>query len=70
MSEAISNDWISSSGNSTVDGLLLHYYGDEETAIIRTYPYFSHEPSSDLCTRRQLDPRFRPVSVQYCSHGD
>ena len=67
MSEALSNSWISlgnSSGSSVnnIDGLLWHFYGDDQSAIIRTYPYFSHDPSSDLCTRRQLDPRFRPVS--------
>ena len=75
MSEALSNSWISlgnsgiSSGNSdselsAVDGgLLWHIYGDDQTAIIRYYPYFSHDPSSNVCTKRQLDPRFRPVSV-------
>ena len=63
MSEALSHSWILL-GNTSVsnDGLLWHFYGDDQTAIIRTYPYFSHDPSSDLCKRRQLDPRFRPVS--------
>ena len=64
MSEALSNSWISLENNSdnNIDGTLWHFYGDDQSAIIKTYPYFSHDPSSDLCTHRQLDPRFRPVS--------
>jgi len=68
MSEALSNSWISFgnssnlSANDSIDGLLWHFYGDDQTAIIRNYPYFSHDPSSVLCRQRRLDPRFRPVS--------
>ena len=65
MSEALSNAWTNYSNNSTLsinDGLLLHFYGDQESGIIRTNPYFSHDPKSDVCSLRQLDPRFRPVS--------